>query len=78
MVMQDIEKNSFNAVVELKTETYTDDEFLIYKINKDKCNGGHDSVFKGTKTMTMIAIQMDRRIHYRMNTPILMLLTSNV
>ena len=60
VLIQDTQKNSFDAIVEFKTEGDIDDECLIYKINNVKCNGGIDYVFNRSKTMAEITIQMDQ------------------
>ena len=44
----------------MKTETDTDDTFLICTINNGKCIGGNNYVFKGYKTMAKITIQIDQ------------------
>ena len=55
------EKHSLSAVAELKTITDTSDRFLIYKIYDSNMTGrGHSYVFKSSKKMGQLAINMDQ------------------
>lgn len=53
--------HSFDAVCHLKTQTDLKDKFLIYKVNNGSMNNGQPSfVFKSSKAMANIALDMDK------------------
>ena len=51
--------DSFDAVGDLKRKTDQRDPFFIYKANNGKLNGGQDWVFKTSKLMVQIGLDMD-------------------
>ena len=54
------EKHSLSAVAELKSITDTSDKYLIYKIFDSNMTGsGNSYVFKSSKKMGQLAINMD-------------------
>ena len=54
-----LDENSFDAVGILKAETDKCDPFYIYKINNGRLNGSTDYVFKSSREMALLAIEMD-------------------
>ena len=55
------EKHSLSAVAELKSITDTSDRYLIYRIHDSNMTGqGNSFVFKSSKKMGQLAINMDQ------------------
>ena len=54
-----MDKNSFDAISILKSETDKEEEFYIYRINNGRLNGGSNYVFKSSCQMTLLALKMD-------------------
>ena len=55
-----VEKHSLSAVAEIKTYTDTKDSYYIFRINDQNMNGQPSFVFKTSRQMAEIAIQMDQ------------------
>ena len=54
------ERHSMSAVAELKQVTDTTDPYLIYKVNDSSFNNNDDFVFKSSRKMAQLAINMDQ------------------
>ena len=54
------ERHSMAAVAELKQVTDTSDPYLIYKVNDSAFNNQDDYVFKSSRRMANLAINMDQ------------------
>ena len=53
------DNNSFDAVAIIKTHADLKDEFYIYRSNNGSMNDSSDYVFKSSKVMAELAVQMD-------------------
>ena len=56
---QGMDHNLFDAVSIVKAKTDTKDPFYIYKIGNKNLSGGSDFVFKSSRTMAKMALDMD-------------------
>ena len=56
---QGMDHNSFDAVSIVKAKTDTKDPFYIYKIGNKNLSGGSDFVFKSSRRMAKMALDMD-------------------
>ena len=56
---QGMDQNSFDAVGIVKAKTDTKDPFYIYKIGNKNLSGGSDFVFKSSRRMAKMALDMD-------------------
>ena len=54
-----MDHNSFDAVSIVKAKTDTKDPFYIYKIGNKNLSSGSDFVFKSSRRMARMALDMD-------------------
>jgi hypothetical protein len=55
------DRNSFESIAKLKEYTDVKDEYLVYSMNAPGMNAGVPYVFKSSKMMAELAIQMDKK-----------------
>ena len=51
--------NSFDAVAIIKKQAHLKDEFYIYRINNGSMNNCSDYVFKSSRVMAELSVEMD-------------------